>query len=308
MRIAIMGAGGVGAYVGARLQAAGEDVAYVARGAHLAALQREGLRLQSPAGDLHLPTVRASGSPADIGPVDLVVFAVKLWDTEAAAAAMKPMLAAAASRVLTLQNGIDSVDIIARHVPRAQVVGGSIYLSAHIARPGVIVSPGGFHRIIADAHGADPVVAAFCEACTRAPGIEATATDDAERSIWEKFVSLSAVSGATALLRSTIGPILAEDETRAFLRQLIDEGVAVASASGHPLPPGFADNAMRGIASMPPNFRSSMAEDLDHGRRLELQWLSGRMHGLGMKTGVPTPAHTAVYRGLLLHVNGASKG
>ncbi len=305
MRIAVMGAGGVGAYVGARLQAAGEDLAYVARGAHLEALQRDGLRLQSPSGDLHLPTVTASDRPASIGAVDLVVFAVKLWDTAAAAAALGPLLTPR-SRVLTLQNGIDSVAMLAEHVPRAQIVAGSIYLSAYIARPGVIASPGGLHRIVLDACDGDPLVGEFCDACRRADGIDVTATDAIDRTIWEKFVALAAISGATALLRAPIGPILAAGPTREFLRQLIDEGVAVAAALGRLLPAGFADAAMQRIAAMPPNFRASMAEDLHHGRRLELAWLSGRMHGLGQLCAVPTPAHSAVYRGLLPHAEGAA--
>ncbi len=303
MKIAILGAGGVGAYVGARLQAAGEDVAFIARGAHLAALRESGLQLRAPAGDLHLPVVRATDDAAQIGVVDLVVFAVKLWDTQTAAAGMGPLLGPD-TRVLTLQNGIDSATLIARQEPRARVVPGAIYLSAYIDRPGVIVSPGGFHRIVADASDGDPVVAAFCAACARAHGIDATASPTGVRAIWEKFVALSAVSGATALLRATTGPILGNPETRAFLQQLLDEGVAVAGAAGHALPQGFADASLAGIAAMPPNFRSSMAEDLDRGRRLELPWLSGRMHGLGREHQVPTPAHTAVYRGLLLHAQG----
>src|SRR5438045_3193753 len=117
MRIAVMGAGGVGAYVGARLQAAGEDVAYIARGAHLQALQRAGLRLEGALGELHLPQVVATDDPRDIGPVDLVLFTVKLWDTEAAARSLQPLLQPT-TRVLTLQNGIDSIELIARHVPR----------------------------------------------------------------------------------------------------------------------------------------------------------------------------------------------
>ncbi len=305
MRIAIMGAGGVGGYVGVRLQAAGEDVAYVARGAHLAAMLRDGLRLEDPAGSVHLASVRASDDPAKIGAVDLVLFAVKLWDTDIAAASLSPLLAPH-TRVLTLQNGIDSVEMISRHVPPSQVVGGVIYVSAYIQRPGVIASPGGLHRIIADAAGGNAVMARFFDACSRATGIEAAATPDIDRAIWEKFVVLAAVSGATALLRASMGPIIANPQTRAFIRQLLDEGVAIAAGAGHAMADGMAEKMLDRIASMPPSFRSSMAEDLEHGRRLELQWLSGRMHGLGLLHGVPTPAHTAVYRGLLLHADGAA--
>lgn len=158
MRIAIMGSGGVGAYVGSRLQAAGEDVVFIARGAHLAALQKEGLRIESPVHPLHLPSVNAVQEPSAVGPVDLIVFAVKLGDTETAARQLQPMIGPE-TRILTLQNGIDSVEMIRTHVGAAKVRGGVIYLSAVIDRPGVIRSPGGLHMIVADAAQGDPVMA-----------------------------------------------------------------------------------------------------------------------------------------------------
>ena len=305
MKIAIMGAGGVGGYVGARLQAAGEDIAYVARGAHLAALRKEGLRVDSADGSVHLPKVVASDDPHEIGGVDVVLFAVKLWDVDAAARALTPLLAPY-TRVITLQNGIDSVEMVARHVPRAQVIGGSIYVSAVIARPGVISSVGEFHRIVVDAAGGDPLVKKFCCACERAIGIDCVATDNLDRALWEKFVALSSISGATSLMRTTVGPIIGNAQSREFLRQLVSEGVAVAKAAGPTLADDYFDATMAKFAGLPPNFRASMAEDLERGRPLELEWLSGRMHGLGLQCGVPTPAHSAVYRALVLYANGGS--
>ncbi len=303
MKIAVMGAGGVGAYVGARLQAEGQQVAYIARGAHLAAMQGDGLRIESPAGNLHLSTVNASDDPAQVGQVDLVLFTVKLWDTERAAQSLPPLLAAH-TRVVTLQNGIDSVAMISRHVPPAQVIGGVIYVSAVISRPGVISSPGGFYRIVVDAAHGDPVVAKLCEACNRATAIEAVATDNIELAIWEKFITLVALSGSTALLRAPMGAILGNAETREFLRQLLEEAVNIARRAGQAVPANAAETAMAKIAAVPPSFRSSMAEDLERRKPLELQWLSGRIHGLGLQYGVPTPAHSAVYRGLVLYANG----
>ena len=146
----------------------------------------------------------------------------------------------------------------------------------------------------------------FCAACARATAIEATTSADVGRTIWEKFIALAAISGATALLRASTGPIVDHPESHAFLRALIDEGVAVAAAVGHAMPAGFADATMARIAGMPPQFRSSMAEDLERGKPLELRWLSGRMHGLGLEHGVATPSHTAVYRGLVLHAGPAA--
>jgi 2-dehydropantoate 2-reductase len=297
----------VGAYVGARLQAAGEDLTFIARGAHLAALKADGLRIEMPSYPVHLAQVKATDDPASVGPVDLVIFAVKLGDTAAAAAAMRPLIGPD-TRVLTLQNGIDSVAMLQQALPGARVLGGVIYVSAVIDRPGVIRSPGGLNRIVLDAAHGDAVAAALCAACDRATALAATATEDIAGAIWEKFIALASISGATSLLRASMGPILGHPQTRAFQRQLIDECVAVARASGQAVRPGLADEVMDKLAKLPAAFRSSMSEDLERGKPLELPWLSGRVHGLGAELLVPTPAHSAVYCGLVLHANGNQPG
>ena len=305
MRIAIMGSGGVGAYVGSRLQAAGEDVHFIARGPHLAAMQTEGLRIESPVAPLHLPSVQATDDPAQVGHVDLIVFAVKLWDTASAARQMAPMVGRH-TRILTLQNGIDSSAMITEQLPDAQVRGGVIYVSAVIDRPGVIRSPGGLHVIVADAAQGDPVMAAFFAACDRATGLDAKPTDSIDVVLWEKFIALTALSGSTSLLRASMGRILGNPETREFQRQLVDESVALGRAAGKVTRPELADEIMTKLAAMPAAFRSSMSEDLERGKPLELQWLSGRVHHLGLQHGVATPGHTVVYRALLLHANGST--
>ncbi len=308
MRIVIMGSGGVGAYVGARLQAAGEDLAFIARGAHLQALQTDGLRLEHPQHPLHLPRVQASADAAELaasGPADLVVFAVKLGDTEAAARSLGPVLGPQ-TRILTLQNGIDSVELIQAHVGETAVRGGAIYVSAVIDRPGVIRSPGGLHVIVADAAGGDPVMAAFFNACGRATALQAKPTDDIRSVLWEKFIALSSLSATTSLLRAPMGAILGHPETRALQRQLIEEAVAVAEAAGVPQRAGFVDEVMAKLAGMPASFRSSMSEDLARGKPLELQWLSGRVHALGQQLGVATPAHSTAWRALVLYSGGVT--
>ncbi len=305
MRIAIMGSGGVGAYVGSRLQAAGEDVVFIARGAHLAALQNNGLRLESPLLPLHLPTVNAVQEPSMVGPVDLIIFAVKLGDTEAAVRMLLPMIGPE-TRILTLQNGIDSVGMITPHVQGAKVRGGVIYVSAVIDRPGVIRSPGGLHIIVADAADGDPVMANFFAACDRACGLDAKPSDAIAVTLWEKFIALTSLSGTTSLLRASMGQILEHPETRILQRQLVDEAVALGRAAGQVSRTDLADEIMAKLAAMPYAFRSSMAEDLERGKPLELRWLSGRVHALGLEYGVATPGHSAVYRGLVLHEAGRS--
>jgi len=305
MRIAIMGSGGVGGYVGAWLQNAGQNVTFIARGKHLAALRSDGLRIEHPQLPLHLPKVAATDDPASVGQVDLVIFAVKLFDTEHALGTMAPLVGPA-TRVLTLQNGIDSVEMIRSRLALSTVVlGGVIYVSAVIDRPGVIRSPGGLHAIVADRAGGDAVMAELEQTAAKLEALSVNLSDHATQVIWEKFVALASLSGATSLLRSRMGAILGNPEARAFQRQLVDEAIAVGLAHGVALRASLADEIMGKLAAMPATFRSSMAEDLERGNRLELRWLSGKVHALGLEHGVATPAHTAVFRGLVLHEGGS---
>lgn len=305
MRIAMMGSGGIGGYIGARLAEIGSDVSFIARGGHLQAMREKGLAVASPLGDLVLSKVTASDSAEDIGPVDVVVFAVKTYDTVKAAASLGPLLKRS-TRVVTLQNGIDSVETLRRHVPAEQVIGGATYLSAFIAKPGVIVHAGGLTQVLMGGYG-DPLVRAFEQIGASAKGIGLRSIEDIDNVLWEKFVTLSAFSGGTALMRSGIGPIYADSEARTFIEQLRDEGMVVAAAAGHPMPEGFIDRVRERWGVLPAETKSSMANDLDRGKPIEVAWLSGRMHELGARLGVPTPGHTAVYRALHLHALGSGK-
>jgi 2-dehydropantoate 2-reductase len=302
MRIAMIGAGGIGGYVGARLAEAGGDVSFIARGAHLQALRQSGLRIQSARGDILLPTVSASEAPADIGPVDLVIFAVKLYDSEKAAAQLGPLIRKN-TRVVTLQNGIDSVETLGRHVPSDQVIGGATYLSGFINKPGEIVHAGGLPHVLVGGHQ-DPLIQDLLGLCNQARGIELKPVEDIDSVLWEKFVTLSAFSGGTSLMRSGIGAIFNDPEARIFIEQLRDEGMAVAAAAGYPMADGFEDRVMARWTALPPDGKSSMANDLERGKPIEVAWLSGRMHELGKRLGVATPGHTAVFRTLHLHASG----
>jgi 2-dehydropantoate 2-reductase len=306
VRIAIMGSGAIGGYYGARAQEAGHDVTFIARGAHLAAMRRAGLKIESAFGDITLPSVVATEDPAEAGPADLVVFAVKMYDTEGAGAAMAPLVGPA-TRIVTLQNGVESAGLLARAHPGATVVSGATYLSSVVAEPGVIANPGGQKRLVLGG-ASDRVVRGFGEAITSRPGVDLVLVEDPGPEIWEKFVTVAAFSGATTLMRSGCGPILEHEETRRFLLQLRDEALAICEAAGPQLEPGAADRVLARWESLPPQTRASMTHDLARGRRLELEWLSGAVHRLGLKSGIPTPAHSAVYRGLYLHRNGTPAG
>lgn len=304
MRIAIMGSGAIGGYIGVRLAQAGEDVTFIARGAHLEEMRRQGLQLESPLGNVHLPRVSVTETPRDIGDVDIVIFAVKLYDSEKAAAAVAPIVGRG-TRVVTLQNGIDSVAILARFVPRLQVVGGAAYISGYLKQPGLIVHVGGATQFHIGGNG-DAVIRAFRAACTGAGSIGLETVENVDYVLWKKFVTLSAFSGATSLIRAGIGAILSDPQSRDFLDRLLYEAMAVASAAGHPMQDDFEAHVQSLWQNLPPDTRSSMANDLSRGKPLELEWLSGRIHALGRELGVPTPAHTAAYQALHLYGEGSA--
>ena len=304
MKIAIVGSGGVGGYFGGRLAAAGADVTFLARGAHLDALRTRGLRITSPKGDLHLPSVKTAGDTSDIGPVDIVFFAVKLYDTETALAALPPLIGPNTA-VVPLQNGVDSVATLIDAVGRQHTAGGTCYVSAVIAEPGVIKHTAMDHLIFGELDRIrSPRLLALYEAC-RPAGFRSTLSDDITLDIWNKFVRLSVLSGMTAVTRSPLGIIRDDAELWTMLSQAVREAMAVAHAKGIDVPESTVDDVARAYAALPPQTKSSMLEDLERGRRLELPWLSGAVVRIGREVGVPTPTHAFINAVLRPHVNGS---
>ncbi len=275
---------------------------FIARGPHLEALQRTGLRLECPLGDATL-AVQATDDPAAIGPVDLVLVTVKLGATDAAARTLAPLIAEH-SRIVTLQNGIDAREMIARHVEVHRIAAGSTYLSASIREPGLIHAPGGDHRMVVDDLSGDPVIAAFVASCRRAIGLDASATDDIGQVLWAKFVTLVAFSGATCLTRSPAGVVLEHAELLGFLRRLVVENLAVAEGAGQVFAADRAESTVAFFRKLAYQTKSSMLLDLEAGRPLEMPWLQGRMVELGRGFGVDTPANAAVVAALAPHAAG----
>jgi 2-dehydropantoate 2-reductase len=308
MRIAVMAAGAVGAYFGARMAAAGHDVFFIARGANLEALKTKGLTIESLHGDLHLEKPNVTDDPATVGPVDIVLFAVKLWDTEAAAGKARPLVGEN-TRLITLQNGIDSVERVAPIVGSDQTVGGVAYIATVIASPGVIKHTSQFAKVRfgrADKKS-DAMLQAFVDAGKSAK-IDVGLSADIARERWEKFVFLTAMSGSTAALRSPIGPIAADPELRGFFRKLMEEAVAVANAQGVALDPAYIEQRLASLSGqIEPGMKASMAHDLDRGNRLELDWLSGKVRELGRALNIATPASDTVYTVLKLHRMGSMR-
>lgn len=305
MHIAIMGTGGVGGYFGTRLALSGNDVTFIARGAHLAAIRANGIRVESPLGDMLLPQPRVTDDPAEVGPVDLVLFGVKLWDTETAARA-SAALVGPDTTVISFQNGVQKDEVLRRVLGERAVMGGVAYIAATIAGPGVIAHSGTMQKLVFGEYngGRSPRSEAFLDAC-RTAGIEAEINSDIRRTLWEKFVFLVGLSGTTATIRKPIGPIRTCDQTRDFLRDAMREVVAVGRAEGVKLAEDFADNRLAFCDSLPADMTSSMHRDLERGNRLEVRWLSGDVAERGCRLGVPTPVNRAIHDILMLHAEGS---
>jgi 2-dehydropantoate 2-reductase len=302
MKIAAMAAGAVGGYFGARMQAAGHDVFFIARGANLAAMKKNGLQIDSVHGDLHLPNVNVTDDPKSVGPVDIVLFAVKLWDTETAAEQTKPLVGPG-TRVITLQNGVDSVERVAPILGAEQTIGGAAYIASVIASPGVIKQTSSFATMRfgrADKRP-DAMLQAFVDA-GKAAEIDVDISADIERERWQKFIFLTAMAGSTAALRSPIGPIAADPELSGFFRQLMEEAFAVGRAKGVSLDPAYIEGRMDFMQNkVERGMKASMAHDLERGNRIELDWLAGKVRELGRTYNIPTPASDTVYTVLKLH-------
>ena len=304
MRIAIVGSGGVGGYFGGRLAAAGADVAFIARGRHLHALRTSGLRIESPKGNLHLPRVNATDDPAAIGQVDVVFFTVKLYDNQSATPLLPPLLGPD-TVVIPFQNGVDSVELLTRTVDRSHVAGGTAYLAAVIADPGVIRHTAMDHLLFGELDGTrTPRLERLLEAC-RPAGFQATLSDHIEIDIWSKFVRLSTFSGMTTVTRSPVGPLRDDPDVFAMWQAAAMEGMAVARKKGVALTMQVFDQMITMVQDLPPNAKSSMLEDLERGKPLELPWLSGAVVRIGAEVGVETPIHRFIATVLAPHVNGA---
>jgi 2-dehydropantoate 2-reductase len=303
LRIAIVGSGGVGGYFGGRLAAAGTDVTFVARGAHLEALRTDGLRIQSPLGNLHLPHVRATDDTSAVGPVDVVFFTVKLYDT-ASASALLPPLIGPETVVVPFQNGVQSVDVLTRAVGETHTAGGTALVAAVILQPGIIRHTANDRLTFGELNGRRSARLAHLHDACRAAGFQAKLSEDIQVDIWTKFVWLSVFSGMTTVTRLPIGALRDDRELLTMCRAAALESMAVAHAKGVALPASVVDDMVAGFHALPPQAKSSMLEDLERGRPLELPWLSGAVVRIAEEVGVLTPAHRFITTVLTPYVRG----
>jgi 2-dehydropantoate 2-reductase len=293
LRIAVMGAGAVGSYLGSRFAAARADVHMIARGAHLAALRDKGLTLITPEGISTTP-VWATDGPDKIGPVDVVLFCVKSYDTAAAAAQLGPLIGPD-TMVVSIQNGIDNEQKIAAAIGAEHVLGAATYILASIEAPGVVRS-GAARLVVGELREGPPSdrVMGFVDLARRG-GVDASAASDVRRAKWEKYVLLVAFSAVTAATQLTVGSIRLSHAASAMLREIMQEAWAVGRALGVPLSSDLVDRQHRLVLAQADDEGTSLRHDLLIGHRMELDALQGALRRLGRETGVPTPWTDAAY-------------
>jgi len=307
MRIAVMATGGVGGYFGAKLAMGGHDVAFVARGRHLAALRERGLAVKSATGDMHIAKPKLVEDPAALERADVVLFAVKLWDTESAAAAIGPLVTRGAV-VVPFQNGVESIERVGAVVGAPAVMGGVAYIAATIAEPGVIAHTGTMARLrfgpVAEAQRG--VAEALFAACQEA-GIDAELSADIRRAIWEKFAFLAAFSGLTSVSRQALGVVRADPDSRATLEAAIREVWNVARVRGIALADDFVAQQMKFADGLPAQMRSSMQNDLAAGNRLEAPWLCGAVARMAAEERLAAPVNATLFAALKPYCDGATR-
>ena len=297
MRIAVLGAGGVGGYFGARLAADGNEVTFVARGAHAGAMRQDGLKVLSPGGDLHLRPVTLHESPLRTGLVDAVLVAVKMYDLEEAAATVRPLLHFDTA-VVPFQNGVEAGAILERALGRRHVCGGVAYVAAAIEAPGVVRHAGGGRLLFGERDGRATWRLKMLLAACQGAGIDSALTAGIELETWRKFLFLAPFAAVTCLGRATIGAVREDPTLWPRFTAMVEEAAAVARARGVALPEGAVEERVAFARGLPTGMKSSMLHDLEAGRRLELDWLTGAVVRLGGEAGVATPASEEAYLAL----------
>ena len=303
MRIAVVGAGGVGGYFGAKLARAGESVVMLARGAHLQAIRRDGLRVRSVPEGESVAKVEAVDSFAGQPPVDMALFCVKSFDTRSAAEALRPVVGSSTG-VVSLQNGVDNEETLDEVLGRGVALGGAAYVFASIASPGVITHTFAGRIVFGEMDGRASDRATQLRDALAGAAVPVELTSDIRRVLWEKYLLISAQAGMTAITRCPAGVLRETPESWRMYRLIVEELAALARASGVALAADVVDTVMKQAAAIAPDAYSSLHHDLVQGKRLELEALHGHAVRLGERHGVPTPMVLAVYAALKPHVAG----
>jgi len=305
MRIAVIGAGGIGGPYGASLAKAGADVTFVARGAHLAAIRENGLRIEGDRDETHIRPAQATDDIAGIGTVDIVLCCVKLWDLEVVAEQIRAIIGSQTA-VIPLQNGIDAAQRLTSILGYDAVMGGMAFVTGAIIAPGLIRQTGTYQRMTfgeLDSHVSERGrrLRDLCEAA----GFEGVLSPDIMVPVWEKFILLVPLSGLNALTRLPLGKWRDDPDLLALYEGALRETVAVGLAEGVRLRSDIVDKTLAQMRSMPPHHTTSMGNDLIRGNRLELPWFAGKVVELGRRHGIETPVNGFIYAALKPYVNGA---
>jgi 2-dehydropantoate 2-reductase len=299
MKILIMGTGGVGGYYGGLLAQQGNDVTFIARGAHLYAIRHEGLKVKSVHGDFTVSPANATEDPVKVGPMDLILFSVKTYHTDEAAEAIRPAVGPQTA-VLSLQNGIDAADRIGKVVGMEHVLGGATWLSSAVEAPGVIKQISQFRRIVfgeMDRTSSERIQSIY--EVLKNTGITVEISEDILKILWTKFVFISAVSSLGSLTRLPMGDYRSVPEARRLLSGIMHEVEALAYAQGIALDEDVVAKALEFIDNSGPHIKPSMQLDIESGRRTEIESMIGVIGRKGRELGVPTPAADFVYASLM---------
>ena len=299
MKIAFIGIGGLGGYFGGRLAKAGNDVTFIARGAMLEALRKNGLRVESPLGDFALPKVQATGDTASVGHADAVFVTTKAWQVTEAAQQIGTMVGPE-TVVVPLQNGVEAYDQLAAVLGPEPVLGGMCHVIAMVIAPGV-VRHGGLKALITVGEWNNTRTARLDRLleCLTAAGLDTRVPENVQVALWEKFEFIASFGGVGAVTRAAAGVIRSVAEARSLLEHAMSEIVGLARASGVPLPKESVASTMKFVDALPPDGTASMQRDLMAGRPSELEAQSGAVVRLGRARNFPTPVHEFIYNALL---------
>jgi len=299
MKILIMGTGGVGGYYGGLLAQQGNEVTFISRGAHLYAIRQEGMKVKSVHGDFTIFPAKAVENPAEVGPVDLILFCVKTYNTDEAAEAIRPAVGPQ-TVVLSLQNGIDAAERIGKLVGLEHVLAGATWLSSAVEAPGLIKQVSQFRRIVFGelSEGRSERTRSIYEVLNPT-GITVEISDDIQKVLWTKFVFIAAVSSIGSLTRLPMGDYRSVPEARKLLSSIMQEVEALAQAQNIKLDNDVVAKSMEFIDNSAPHIKPSMQFDVESGRRTELESMIGAIGRKGRELGIPTPVSNFVYASLL---------
>jgi len=304
MRIAVVGTGGIGGPYGAALAKSGAEVTFVARGAHLAAIRENGLRIEGDRGETHIKPAQATDDIAGIGTVDFVLFCVKFWDVEDVGRQLRAVVGPQTA-IVPLQNGVDAAERLIPVLGPQAVMGGTAFVTGTIMAPGMIRQTGTYQRMtFGELDGRRSERGQRLRDLCETAGFEGVFSPDIKVPIWEKFILLVPLSGLHALTRVPLGMWRDDPDLLALYEAALRETVAVGLAEGVPLPPDSVDNGVAQMRSMPAHHTTSMGNDLLRGNRLELPWFAGKVVELGRRHDIPTPVNGFIYAALKPYING----